>query len=1026
MKEQLLQLINKEDKKNPFTDEELAKRLFLNRSEVTQLRQASNVPDSRERRKPYLIKEIKKVLAASPDLSERTLTNEINKRGFAISRYSISKMLNEIKKEEPGRQASGDGTGQKPAEKPRESEHALPELLNTTRSRLTDSSHEVFGDKFLDPFSTMIGWDRSLRVKVEQAKAAVLYPPNGLHTLIIGLTGVGKSELAESMYKFALLVKNLKAGQFPFVVFNCADYAENPQLLLAQLFGYKKGAFTGAEADKDGLVSKADGGILFLDEVHRLPPDGQEILFQLIDKGKYRRLGETSSTLSAQVMLIAATTENIETSLLGTFRRRIPMIIELPPLSARPAEERFEIIKMFFRKEAARINNKITVSYTAIKALLVYDCLGNIGQLRSDIQVACARGFLTYMAKAKENRADGIFVDMGALPTHVGKGMLNVTWNRTEIEQFITDDLVFHPDDSVNAHSADQLETVANDDLYSLPDEIYKNIEESYQKLLGQGFSNEVINKIIGDDLEAKVKNIIEKIKKNKKKYIKDDLKLIVGPKIVEMVQRMLKIATAGLGELDDTLFYCLATHLNASVERIKSGKQITNPQMENVKIKYPKEYKIAQEMASLTNYYLGIELPEEEVGFIAMYLKTLSKKDVKAQDTIGLIVVSHGHVAEGMASVANRLLGVNLVKTVEMALDEKPEVAFQRTLDAVVQVNRQKGVLLLVDMGSPLGFGLQITQQTGIKTRTVARVDTLMVIEAVRKVLIPDADLDYVADSLIKEKTAELGFLQETVTFGQTEMGIISLCLTGEGTAKLIQKKITERINEINPQIKVVTLGVLDEKDILDQIERIRRNMSVLAIVGTVNPKYPEVPFIPAAEILKGEGLAKLTHLVNAGLNQLKGGGDFYREGASLFRRELIILDASVKDKYEALVMLNDLLVKGGYVTEQYLKGVLEREKLGSTALANNLAIPHGFPEDIILPAIGVLRAKEPIDWGDDAKVSIVFMLAINEASKYEFRRVYKIINNNCIIEKLKMAANEEEVFNILALQKEYVLGPA
>ena len=121
----------------------------------------------------------------------------------------------------------------------------MPELLNTTRSRLTDSSHEVFGDKFLDPFSTMIGWDRSLRVKVEQAKAAVLYPPNGLHTLIIGLTGVGKSELAESMYKFALLVKNLKAGQFPFVVFNCADYAENPQLLLANCLVIKKGLLPG-------------------------------------------------------------------------------------------------------------------------------------------------------------------------------------------------------------------------------------------------------------------------------------------------------------------------------------------------------------------------------------------------------------------------------------------------------------------------------------------------------------------------------------------------------------------------------------------------------------------------------------------------------------------------------------------------------------------------------------------------------------------------------------------------------------
>lgn len=105
----------------------------------------------------------------------------------------------------------------------------------------------------------------------------------------MGGSGVGKSELAECMYEFSVL-SGVKSKDAPFIVFNCADYAENPNLLIAQLFGVIKGAYTGANSDKEGLVEKANGGILFLDEIHRLPSEGQEILFYLIDKGKYRRL----------------------------------------------------------------------------------------------------------------------------------------------------------------------------------------------------------------------------------------------------------------------------------------------------------------------------------------------------------------------------------------------------------------------------------------------------------------------------------------------------------------------------------------------------------------------------------------------------------------------------------------------------------------------------------------------------------------------------------------------------------------
>ncbi|MGN0144901.1 MAG: sigma 54-interacting transcriptional regulator, partial [Clostridium sp.] len=76
----------------------------------------------------------------------------------------------------------------------------------------------------------------SLKSAIEQAKAAILYPPKGMNCLILGNTGVGKSMFASLMHKYALEM-NVKPENSPFIVFNCADYSNNPQLLTSQLFG---------------------------------------------------------------------------------------------------------------------------------------------------------------------------------------------------------------------------------------------------------------------------------------------------------------------------------------------------------------------------------------------------------------------------------------------------------------------------------------------------------------------------------------------------------------------------------------------------------------------------------------------------------------------------------------------------------------------------------------------------------------------------------------------------------------------
>ncbi|MGL5415136.1 MAG: sigma 54-interacting transcriptional regulator [Clostridium sp.] len=127
---------------------------------------------------------------------------------------------------------------------------------------------------------------------MEQCKAAAVYQ-KGLPITLTGNSGVGKSYIAKIIHEYTIYKKCI-AEDAPFITFNCADYANNRELLSANLFGYKKGAFTGADKESIGLIEAANNGYLFLDEVHRLSPEGQEKLFLFLDQGKFRRIGETN------------------------------------------------------------------------------------------------------------------------------------------------------------------------------------------------------------------------------------------------------------------------------------------------------------------------------------------------------------------------------------------------------------------------------------------------------------------------------------------------------------------------------------------------------------------------------------------------------------------------------------------------------------------------------------------------------------------------------------------------------------
>ena len=237
-------------------------------------------------------------------------------------------------------------------------------------------------------FEKLVGMNHSLAQTVKQCKATISYPPNGLPMLLYGPTGTGKSLIAKLTYEWARNQGVIsKDGQF--VQVNCSEYANNPELLTANLFGHVKGAFTGAEKDNEGLIALADNGVLFLDEVHELKAECQEKLFLFMDQGIYHRVGDNEKWYKSNVRIVFATTENPDKVLLKTLMRRIPMTITIPSLEQRGTQERIELLHNIFSQEEKRLDCQIKMSSKVYNALLQSKMPGNIGQLKSSVQSCC-------------------------------------------------------------------------------------------------------------------------------------------------------------------------------------------------------------------------------------------------------------------------------------------------------------------------------------------------------------------------------------------------------------------------------------------------------------------------------------------------------------------------------------------------------------------------------------------------------------------------------------------------------------
>lgn len=751
------------------------------------------------------------------------LQTEVIAGNFNIDRTRASKILNELVKE---------GTLIKINTRPVCFLHK-----NTLEKKYSDIGTSVFDslnslkdalnpDYGKDTFKELIGYDKSLKEAIEQIKTAIYYPMNGLPLMLLGPTGVGKTFFAKLIYDYTRSKKIIK-DHAPFYVFNCAQYANNPELLSSFLFGHAKGAFTGAEKDQVGILEQANQGILFLDEVHRLNKEGQEKLFTFMDQGTFTRIGETNVIRRATVRLIFATTEKLS-EFLETFLRRIPITVNVPSLEERGLDEKSQFIHHFLTEESKLLNIPIEVTNKTLDVLYRFKYSGNLGECKNIIKYACGCAY-----SKKERTEDKIIVSLQDLPKHVYKKSPQLFDNYTSKKGSV----LFSQNHKMPLH---HVNTGKEDHIK----QTYQNCLRHYLKLE----KNEQNESAFTDKCLAEVTVMMDNLIFERP----DESNNVMMEFMLSTMQDIFRYLDVNYNvKYDGNSVYTLSSYLffKSNPFRLSKDDELLAKRLQQfIKEHYKKEYSIVLKLMAFIESRMDIHLDHEDIVIMTLFLITTKIEHVNSR--VKAMIIAHGYAtASSIANVCNRLLGVNVFDSIDMPVKSTIIDITEKMLRYMEENDTTNGLVVLVDMGSLSLIYDQIKEAITGPLLIVDQVSTSSALE-IGNYVIQNRSIEDMVKPLhtIVKPNINLYYPSKN-----KEYAIITSCFTGMGTATQIQQLLTESL-----------AGDLDVKVIAHDFDRLKENglneaplqiYEVLAIVGTANPEIPGMNFISLEDIISGKG---------------------------------------------------------------------------------------------------------------------------------------------------------------------------
>lgn len=665
-------------------------------------------------------------------------------------------------------------------------------------------------------FDNVIGSESSLHLPVEQLISAAVYP-NGLPVLLHGKSGTGKSLLARLMYRYCVKA-GIVSKSAPFIVFNCAQYFDNPELLSSQLFGYKKGAFTGAEENHPGIIEAADNGILFLDEVHRLSPEGQEKLFVLMDQGIFSRIGETGKIRKVKVRLVFATTEKLKDQFLPTFLRRIPIICQLPSFSERTYSERKELVYHMFQQEAKALSVSVKVSTKVIKTITSAKFDGNIGAVENLVKQACAKEF------SRQYQKNPITVNSASFSNEF------IIQQTDSFPEYINEPVLFQPNMKISFSEE-----------VTLVNQLYQQfLEQTLQAYESMKENNISYNEF--------TQNVIQGLRYFIDEMIFNDTN--TSQKLINyLIQSLQEVFYSSNRIVNDNISGNGLFMISNYLLRKESIQNNTKDREAIYQLYHFLEVKLN------TNIFPIFQLLENNLDMSLNYMDkiyimlVIMMETQKKVSSIGGLIIAHGYAtASSIGSVVNRLLGTPIFASFDMPLDIKIEELAEHLREYVRHSHAKNGLVILVDMGSLYDIGKQLIEVADSPLLLINNVSTSMALGCGE--MIQNGD----QISEISENMKDVGKISSQIILppNHQKHTIIISCSTGLGVAV----KLKEIFEKVVPEQQSLNFIAIDYHHLKNKVTRkkIFQDNNVIGIIGTTLPKGINVPYISIDDLFSGK----------------------------------------------------------------------------------------------------------------------------------------------------------------------------
>lgn len=642
-------------------------------------------------------------------------------------------------------------------------------------------------------FSNIIGSDLSLKETLQLTKAAITYPIRIPHVLYIGEKGVGVKTISEKVFDFACSQRILKKNS-AFKVIDCLHFDKNQ--MNERSFWQKN-----FESIKDGLllVKNADKiSINMITDISNMLIEKKELKFILIVHVK-----------------------NADS--ISIFKDYFNFVVNIPPLEKRTLEERYQFIEKFFKEEALKLEKNIEVNYGLMQCLMLYPCIDNLIELKSNIRFGVANALVRF----KRNKT--IVLELSDLPASVRKGLLLIRDKIHEIDQVLEKNVnyIFTKEQTLQSRSK------------KIGTDIYQKIDFDY-KALGQITVLKDAEEFVFANIEHNLNDYLNKITEN---IDGEKIKTIVSEKLYQITNEFIQTASIKFNRVySNKVFLGICLHFNNAIISHRTKQRISHEKVMSIIEQYDEEYLYSRKFIKKLQDEFNVKFSLDESVLLTLLIANDKNQISKNREVITLIIMHGDNTATSISKVVKKLMPINNLQAFDLSLDDDIETSYELLKKKIIDVNQGSGILALYDMGSIQVMLNSIKDETGIDIKSIEVPIPLLAISSCKSSE-EGKSLEDIYQHLAHEYS---GFAYSRM---QSKDIVIVLSSVHENNSDSI-KRYLQTLEDYR-DYQILAFNITDKQNLIDKINEVQIKGNVVGIVGTYNPdifnlKYVDYSHLP------------------------------------------------------------------------------------------------------------------------------------------------------------------------------------